>query len=116
MLVPPVANPATHARPPTRGHRHAEMAAPWMRKMSARLVVMESVVEAPTFCYRCDRERDRNTIEGLYEPWLKTREGIVCPSCLLPSERTFVDAHINGRVGALLAEEARRQEWQLDEP
>ena len=67
-------------------------------------------------CHRCHRQRDRNTIEGLYEPWLKTREGIVCPSCLLPSERTFVDAHINGRVGALLAEEARRQAWQLDEP
>ena len=84
--------------------------------MSARLVVMESVVEAPTFCYRCDRERDRNTIEGLYEPWLKTGDGIVCPSCLLPRERIFVDAQINGSVGALLAEEARREEWQLDEP
>jgi hypothetical protein len=63
-----------------------------------------------------DRERDRNTIEGLYEPWLKTGDGIVCPSCLLPRERIFVDTQINGSVGALLAEEARREEWQLDEP
>jgi hypothetical protein len=31
------------------------MVAPWMRKMWTRLVVMKSVVEAPTFCYRCDR-------------------------------------------------------------
>ena len=66
--------------------------------MSARLVVMESVVEAPTFCYRCDRERDRNTIEGLYEPWLKTGDGIVCPSCLLPRERAFIDAQL-GKCG-----------------
>ena len=80
------------------------------------LVVMEYVVEAPTFCDRCHRQRDRNTIEGLYEPWLKTAAGIVCPSCPLPRERAFIDAQINGRVGALLAEEARRQEWQLDEP
>jgi hypothetical protein len=86
-----------------------------MRKMWTRLVVMENVVEAPTFCHRCHRQRDRNTIEGLYEPWLKARDGIVCPSCLLPRERTFIDAQINGRVGALLAE-ARREEWQLDEP
>jgi len=77
---------------------------------------MEYVVEAPTFCHRCHLQRDRNTIEGLYEPWLRTRDGIVCPSCLLPRERTFVDAQINGRVGDFLAEEARRQEWQLDEP
>ena len=47
---------------------------------------------------------------------LKTGDGIVCPSCLLPRERIFVDTQINGSVGALLAEEARREEWQLDEP
>jgi len=76
--------------------------------MWTRLVVMENVVEAPTFCQRCHRQRDRNTIEGLYEPWLKTWEGIVCPSCLLPREGTFVDAQINGRVDDLGAPAYRR--------
>ena len=40
VIVPLVANrPPTG--PPAPGHRHAEMVAPWMRKMWARLVVNE---------------------------------------------------------------------------